>query len=125
MKNEKRAKRSNKFIREERCRRIFENILGEKFPNVRPSWLINYETGYRLELDGYCKKKLKLAFEYDGIQHHKYRNPFHRDLSDFHGQKKRDKIKNRRCKSHKVILIRIKYNILDLEAFIRRKLKKK
>ena len=85
---------------------------------------MNYETGYRLELDRYCKK-LKLAFEYDGIQHHKYPNPFHRDLSDFHRQKKRDKIKNRRCKSHKVILIRIKYNILDLEAFIRRKLKKK
>ena len=53
------------FIREERCRRIFEDILGEKFPNVRPSWLLNKKTGYRLELDGYCPK-LKLAFEYDG-----------------------------------------------------------
>ena len=113
-----------KFIREERCRRIFENILGEKFPNVRPSWLLNKETGCRLELDGYCKK-LKLAFEYDGIQHHKYPNPLHRDLSDFHRQKKGDQIKNRRCKSHKVILIRIKYNILDLEEYIRRKLKEK
>ena len=113
-----------KFIREERCRRIFENILSEKFPKVRPSWLLNKETGCRLELDGYCKK-LKLAFEYDGIQHHKYPNPFHQDLSDFHRQKKRDKIKNRRCKSHKVILIRIKYNILHLEEYIRKKLKKK
>ena len=93
--------KNKKFIHEERCRRIFENILGKKFPNVRPSWLLNYETGYCLELDGYCKK-LKLAFEYDRIQHHKYPNPFHRDLSDFHRQKKdtRDKIKNRRCKSH-------------------------
>ena len=41
------------FIREERCRRIFEDILGEKFPNVRPSWLLNKETGYRLELGGF------------------------------------------------------------------------
>ena len=40
------------FIREERCRRILEDILGEKFPNVRPSWLLNKETGYRLELGG-------------------------------------------------------------------------
>ena len=108
-----------KFLREERCRSIFEDILGEKFPNVRPSWLLNKETGCRLELDGYCKK-LKLAFEYDGIQHHKSPNPFHRDLSDFHHG-----IKNRRCKSHKVILIRIKYNILDLEEYIRRELKEK
>ena len=29
------------------------------------------------ELDGYCKQ-LKLAFEYDGIQHHVYPNPFHK-----------------------------------------------
>ena len=53
------------FIREERCRRIFEDILGEKFPNVRPSWLLNKETGCRLELDGYCQK-LKLAFNGNG-----------------------------------------------------------
>ena len=83
------------FIREERCRSIFEDILGEKFPNVRPSWLLNKETGYRLELDGYCPK-LKLAFKYDGIQHFKYPNPFHRDLNDFNRQRKRDI----RCKSH-------------------------
>ena len=112
------------FIREERCRRIFEDILGEKFPNVRPSWLLNKKTGYRLELDGYCPK-LKLAFEYDGIQHHKYPNPFHRDLRDFHSQRKRDGIKNRRCKSHKVILIRIKYDIPDLEKYIKGELKEK
>ena len=112
------------FIREERCRRIFEDILGEKFPNVRPSWLLNKETGYRLELDGYCPK-LKLAFEYDGIQHYKYPNPFHRDLRHFHRQRKRDGIKNRRCKSHKVILIRIKYDIPDLEKYIKGELKKK
>ena len=100
-----------------------EDILGEKFPNVRPSWLLNKETGCRLELDGYSQK-LKLAFEYDGIQHHKYPNPFHRDLNDFNRQRKRDGIKNRRCKSHKVILIRIKYDIPDLEEYIRGELKK-
>ena len=112
------------FIREERCRRIFEDILGEKFPNVGPSWLLNKKTGYRLELDGYCPK-LKLAFEYNGIQHYKYPNPFHRDLNDFNCQRKRDGIKNRRCKSHEVILIRIKYNISNLEKYIRGELKEK
>ena len=68
---------------------------------------------------------IKNAFEYDGIQHHKYPNPFHRDLSDFHRQRKRDGIKNRRCKSHKVILIRIKYDIPDFEEYIKGELKEK
>ena len=86
--------------------------------------ILNKETGYRLELDGYCPK-LKLAFEYDGIQHYKYPNPFHRDLRDFNRQRKRDGIKNRRCKSHKVILIRIKYDIPDLEKYIKGELKEK
>ena len=72
-----------KYFHEERCRAIFERLLNQKrvgehllFKKVRPSWLINHETGFCLELDGYCKQ-LKLAFEYDGIQHHVYPNPFH------------------------------------------------
>lgn len=40
-------------MNEERCRRIFEKILKEKFHKVRPPWLINDETGLLLELDGY------------------------------------------------------------------------
>lgn len=73
---------------EERCRAIFENILGEKFPNVRPSLLINNETGFCLELDGYSKK-LKLPFEYDGIQHFEFLNPFHKRRYEFDRQRTR------------------------------------
>ena len=67
---------------EEKCRKIFENILGEKFSNVRPLWLKNYETGYLLELDGYSKS-LKLAIEYDGIQHYEFPNLFHQNRRQF------------------------------------------
>lgn len=74
-----------KFIYEERslrpgreavCRKIFENILSEKFPNVKPSWLMNYQTGFLLEIDDFCDT-LILAFESDGIQHYEYPKPFH------------------------------------------------
>ena len=73
-----------KYVNEERCRAIFERLLNKKrdgerfkFKKVRPWLLINHETGFCLELDGYCEK-LKFAFEYDGIQHHEYPSPFTR-----------------------------------------------
>ena len=62
-------------------------LLNKKFKKVRPLWLINYETGFCLELDGYCKQ-LKLAFEYDGIQHHIYLNPFHKSKEVFNHQRR-------------------------------------
>ena len=81
-----------KYFHEERCRAIFERLLNQKrvgerqlprlrLKKVRPSWLKNHETGFCLELHGYCKE-LKLAFEYDGIQHHVYPNPFHKSKED-------------------------------------------
>ena len=41
-----------------------------------PSWLMNHQTGFLLELDGFCDT-LRLAFEYKGIQHNEYPDPFH------------------------------------------------
>ena len=60
-----------KYFHEERYRAIFERLLNQKrvgerqlprlrFKKVRPSWLMNHETGFCLELDGYCKQ-LKLV----------------------------------------------------------------
>ena len=100
-------KMDKKYFHEERCRAIFERLLNEKrvgerpqFKKVRPSWLMNYETGFCLEFDGYCKQ-LKLAFEYDGIQHHVYPNPFHKSKQEFNRQRQRgDEMKNRKCKRH-------------------------
>ena len=73
-----------KYVNEERCRAIIERLLNKerdgerfKFKKVRPWWLINHETGFCLQLVGYCEK-LKFAFENDGIEHHEYPNPFTR-----------------------------------------------
>ena len=83
---------------------------------------MNHETGFCLELDGYCKQ-LKLAFEYDGIQHHVYPNPFHKSKEEFNRQRKRDEMKDRKCKRHGTTLIRIKYDVRDLEDYIRKELR--
>ena len=122
-------KMDKKYFHEERCRAIFERLLNQKrvgerlrFKKVRPSWLINHETGFCLELDGYCKQ-LKLAFEYDGIQHHVYPNPFHKSKEEFNRQRKRDEMKDRKCKIHGTTLIRIKYDVRDLEDYIRKELR--
>ena len=118
-----------KYFNEERCKAIFERLLNKnregerfKFRKVRPWWLMNHETGFCLELDGYCKQ-LKLAFEYDGIQHHEYPNPFHE--REFNRQRKRDEMKDRKCKMHGTTLIRIKYDVTDLEGYIRKELRKR
>ena len=113
-----------KKFREEKCRGIFQKIFsGQMFPCVRPNWLRNHRTGRNLELDGFCEN-LNLGFEFDGIQQFKFPNRFHKDLSDFHRQRKRDRMKNIICKSQNIILIRIRYDVINLELFIRSELKK-
>src|SRR5690606_5877566 len=60
----------NERQEEKLCREVFEEWFGEPFIKIRPEWLVNPKTNYKLELDGYCEK-LNIAFEYNGIQHYK------------------------------------------------------
>ena len=53
-----------------------DNFHGYEFIKIRPDWIKNKE-GYNLELDFYCEY-LKLAFEYQGIQHEQYHEFYHR-----------------------------------------------
>lgn len=107
---------------EKRCREIFESIFGSPFPSVRPSFL-KRKNGKALELDGY-NDKLKLAFEYNGVQHYKFSPRFHGSPNDFREQEQRDRDKRRMCAAAGVTLIEIPYTVKyqDLEAFIRRRL---
>jgi len=103
---------------EQFCRSQFEAIFGDKFPKVRPDWLIS-DKGWLMELDGYCER-LNVAFEYQGEQHYKeIKNFFHKD-SSLQEQKKRDKLKKRLCKKNDVILIEIPYTVPreNLKAYI-------
>lgn len=90
------------------CRAIFERLLNEKFPKVRPDWLLNARGG-RMELDGYSKK-LSIAFEYQGQQHYQSSHFFHRNGS-IEQRKEDDQQKRDLCKKHRILLIGISYTI--------------
>lgn len=117
-----RQKQKTKIITkkyEKQCRVIFEKIFNKPFPSVRPQFL-KRSNGRCLELDGY-NSELKLAFEYNGIQHYKFSPRFHRKPEDFTQQLTRDKDKRKLCKLHNVKVVEIPYNIKydKLEAYIR------
>ncbi|MDD4930658.1 MAG: hypothetical protein PHG66_00695 [Candidatus Colwellbacteria bacterium] len=82
---------------------IMEEITNKKFIKKRPAWL------QKLELDGYCEE-LKLAIEYNGIQHSMYSDFFHKNIRNFESQKARDLLKQELCVKHGVMLISVPFN---------------
>ncbi len=108
---------------ETRCREIFESLYQRPFPSVRPAFL-KRANGYALELDGY-NKDLKLAFEYQGVQHYKFSPRFHRSEKDFTDQVERDRDKRLLCQKAGVTVLEIPYSIRyeKLESYIREQLR--
>lgn len=102
--------------REEKCRDIFESLTGKAFPTVRPSFLKNPETGRNLELDGYCEE-LGVAFEYQGAQHYKFPNKYHKTHEEFFAQIGRDQFKVDRCAELGIVLIVVPYTLTDSEMY--------
>jgi len=94
---------SNKFLSEEICRLLFEKIFDEKFPKCFPVWLKNHNTGYLLQLDGFCEK-LKIAFEHQGEQHYEMIGKFFKTNKEFEDLKKRDRLKIKLCKKYNIKL---------------------
>jgi len=91
------------------CRQYFEQIFNEKFPTRKPRWLKN-SRGSRMELDGFCKK-LDLAFEYNGEQHYKLKEHFHKSESDLSQRMQDDALKMELCSKHDVKLIEVPYTV--------------
>jgi hypothetical protein len=91
------------------CRKFFEVIFEEKFPQTKFKWLINND-GNIMHLDGY-NSKLRLAFEYNGIQHYKFKKNWFKTEDDFEKQQFDDKTKKILCLANKITLIVIPYTI--------------
>lgn len=110
------------------CRRVLEEIFGRQFPKNRPNFLRNPVTSNELdsnnlELDCY-NPDLKLAVEYNGIQHYKYVPYFHKSKDAFQNQKYRDYMKREMCEKNGITLIEVPYTVKvpDIKSFLLSKL---
>jgi len=91
---------------EQVCRLILEDLFGVRFPRARPTWMRNPRTGFPLELDGYSQE-MKIAFEYQGYQHHEPKSHFTKTGADFLEQKQKDLFKKKACLKNQVVLLQI------------------
>ena len=87
-----------------------KQIYGVEFTSVWPDWLINSETGKNMELDCY-NDQIKIAVEYNGIQHYEWPNYTGQTKEEFLNQVRRDKLKNELCQLNNVRLISVPYKI--------------
>jgi hypothetical protein len=102
---------------EDEVRSWFEEPTGEKFPKVR-----GVLESSRLELDGYCAK-LRIAFEFQGIQHYQYVPHFHRGGdADLLRQQGRDETKREQCDDAWIVLIEVAYNEINARERIKKEL---
>ena len=114
---------TNDYIGESFCNKMLEKILGVNFSRHKTfPWLIGIKR-YPLHLDGY-NGLLKLAFEYNGIQHYEFTPFFQSIYKKFTTLWANDGIKIKLCKLNHVKLIVVPYHIKfeDMERFLRNKL---
>lgn len=105
------SKATNSSLGEKYCIEFLELLfLGHKFIKTRPKWLRNPKTNRPLELDGYCEE-LKIALEYQGIQHYEWPNFTNCSKEAFFSQRERDQIKEEVCINKNICLIKIPYTI--------------
>jgi hypothetical protein len=95
---------------EELVREIMQNLFEKPFPKQNPSFLLYPKTGRHLELDMY-NEELKLACEYNGIQHYQYPNFTNQTYEEYKEQIARDEFKVKCCKEKGVQLVVIPYTI--------------
>jgi hypothetical protein len=100
----------NPNSRENIMRRTLESLLGHPCPKQRPSFLRSPKTNRCLELDAYCAE-LRVACEFQGIQHNRYPNPVHTSRAQFLAQVDRDLMKAAMCKENGVCLLLVPHTV--------------
>ena len=93
------------------------DLLKEIFPNQRIVMEHNIAERGALFLDFYLPD-FSLAFEFDGGQHTKFVEHFHKDRSGFLKAKKRDFAKEDRCRELDIGLVRVTANQLTKEFLL-------
>lgn len=108
---------------EKKCKVILEYLTNKEFIKVRPRWLATENLGHYLELDCF-NEELKLALEYNGIQHYEPDMFLHRPKNykqltideikneckkNLEKQIKKDNFKYEKCKENGIKLIIISY----------------
>ena len=99
-----RSRRLNEHV----CRQYFECIFNTGFPRSRPHWLTNVQKN-KLELDGFSEQ-LKIAFEYQGVQHYK-KVKFFDQTHSLNERLSNDEIKKKRCAENSIVLIIVPYTV--------------
>jgi hypothetical protein len=92
------------------CCQALEQIYGKPFFTVRPNFLKNPETSRNLELDCY-NHEVKIAVEYNGIQHYVWPNFTGQTKTEFENQVRRDEFKREMCDRNGVYLITVPYSV--------------
>ena len=98
-------------------RKLMKQIFGLDFPQTQAKIVLNDMSLHGLmHFDGYCEfvyagRKVKVAFEYQGYQHYKFPNTFHRTYKKFLDLQKNDKIKYDKCREQGIIFVVIPYKI--------------
>lgn len=92
------------------------------FKKARPKWLRNSRNNL-MELDGYSKL-LKVAFEYQGIQHYQQVDKIFGYKVDLAWQQQRDREKAELCRKFGIVLIVIPWYVKSLRRFIRAEVRK-
>jgi len=94
----------NPRSRENVMRVALEELLGQPFKKVRPTFLRNPATKRCLELDAYCEA-LRIGAEFSGEQHRVFPNSCHSTREEFDRQQLRDRLKLDLCRQHGVTLL--------------------
>lgn len=112
---------------EAECRRVLQYLFKKPFHKARPDFLRNPVTGgnFNLELDCF-DPQLRIAVEYNGVQHYQYVPYFHKNKEAFLNQKYRDDMKRRICKENGIILIEVPHTVKleDIKGFIEKELRR-
>jgi hypothetical protein len=105
------------FKTEKYCIEYISTLLNKPFKKVR-----NYISRYEyIEFDGF-NEELKIAIEYQGLQHYVYPSFWHKTVEEFHLQQERDVRKREFCKNNNIKLIEIPYTEeKNIDKYIQKK----